>query len=194
MSRGGSAVAMASSWQPIQGGVTAPNGFQAAGIVAGLKPSGKPDLALVLAPVTAVCAGTFTTSVVRAACVDLCRDRLASTAGQARAVLINSGQANACTGDRGLVDSQRATQVLADQLGVDAESVLICSTGVIGVPIPMPTLLAGLAPLVEALDDAGVMRRPTPSSPPIWWTSRWRLNWNWRGAGCASEGWPKARE
>ena len=81
-----------------------------------------------LAPEAAVCAGTFTTSVVRAACVDLCRDRLVSTAGQARAVLINSGQANACTGDRGLVDSQRATQVLADQLGVDAESVLICST------------------------------------------------------------------
>ena len=69
MSRGGSAVAMASSWQPIQGGVTAPHGFQAAGIVAGLKPSGKPDLALVLAPEAAVCAGTFTTSVVRAACV-----------------------------------------------------------------------------------------------------------------------------
>ena len=70
-------------------------------------------------------------------------------------MLINSGQANACTGDRGLVDSQRATQVLADQLGVDAESVLICSTGVIGVPIPMTTLLAGLAPLVEALDNGG---------------------------------------
>ena len=155
MSRGGSVVAMASSWQLIQGGVTAPHGFQAAGIVAGLKSSGKPDLALLLAPVAAVCAGTFTTSVVRAACVDLCRDRLVSLGGQARAVLINSGQANACTGDRGLVDSQRATQVLADQLGVDAESVLICSTGVIGVPIPMKTLLDGLAPLVEALDDAG---------------------------------------
>ena len=146
---------MASFWQPIQGGVTAPEGFQAAGIVAGLKPSGKPDLALLLAPEAAVCAGTFTTSVVRAACVDLCRDRLSSNGGQARAVLINSGQANACTGGRGLVDSQRATQVLADQLGVDAESVLICSTGVIGVPIPMTTLLAGLAPLVETLDDAG---------------------------------------
>ena len=78
-----------------QGGVTAPNGFQAAGIVAGLKPSGKPDLALLLAPEAAVCAGTFTTSVVRAACVDLCCDRLVSTGGQARAVLINSGQANA---------------------------------------------------------------------------------------------------
>ena len=152
---GVSAVAMASSWQPIQGGVTAPDGFQAAGISAGLKPSGKPDLALLLAPDGAVCAGTFTTSVVRAACVDLCRDRLSSGAGQARAVLINSGQANACTGDRGLVDSARATQALADHLGLDSESVLICSTGVIGVPIPMTTLLAGLDPLVQALDVDG---------------------------------------
>ena len=73
---------MASSWQPIHGGVTAPNGFQAAGIVAGLKPSRKPDLALMLAPEAAVCAGTFTTSVVRAACVDLCRDRLPAKAAR----------------------------------------------------------------------------------------------------------------
>ena len=146
---------MAVCWTAVEGGVTAPQGFQAAGITAGLKASGKPDLALLVAPETAVCAGTFTTSVVRAACVDLCRDRLSSNGGQARAVLINSGQANACTGDRGLLDSQRATQVLADHLGVDAEAVLICSTGVIGVPIPMTTLLAGLAPLVETLDATG---------------------------------------
>ena len=70
-------------------------------------------------------------------------------------MLINSGQANACTGDRGLIDSQGATQALADQLGVEAEAVLICSTGVIGVPIPMPTLLAGLDPLVSALSATG---------------------------------------
>ena len=75
--------------------------------------------------------------------------------GQARAVLINSGQANACTGDRGLIDSQRATQVLADRLGLNAEAVLICSTGVIGVPIPMEVLLVGLDPLVEALNAEG---------------------------------------
>ena len=155
VSRGVSAVAMASCWQPIQGGVTAPDGFQAAGVVAGLKPSGKSDLAMLLAPASAVCAGTFTTSVVRAACVDLCSDRLSTSGGQARAVLINSGQANACTGDRGLLDSRRATQVLADHLGLDPESVLICSTGVIGVPIPMPTLLTGLGLLVDALDEDG---------------------------------------
>ena len=155
VSRGLLAVAMAMSWQSIQGGVTAPDGFEAAGIVAGLKPSGRRDLAMLLAPASAVCAGTFTRSVVRAACVDLCRDRLSSSGGRARAVLINSGQANACTGDRGLVDSQRATQVLADHVGLDPESVLICSTGVIGVPIPMPTLLAGLGPLIDALGEDG---------------------------------------
>ena len=155
VSRGLLAVAMAMSWQSIQGGVTAPDGFEAAGIVAGLKPSGRRDLAMLLAPALAVCAGTFTRSVVRAACVDLCSDRLSSSGGRARAVLINSGQANACTGDRGLVDSQRATQVLADHLGLDPESVLICSTGVIGVPILMPTLLAGLGPLIDALGEDG---------------------------------------
>ena len=146
---------MQSPWQMVSGGVTSPQGFQASGIAAGLKPSGKLDMALLLAPEQAVCAGTFTTSVVRAACVDLCAERLAANGGKARAVLINSGQANACTGDRGLIDSQRATQALADQLGLDAEALLICSTGVIGVPIPMPKLLAGLDPLVAALSATG---------------------------------------
>ncbi len=147
--------ALASLWRPISGGLTAPLGFQAAGITAGLKDSGKPDLALLLAPEGAVCAGTFTTSLVRAACVDLCADRLKAAGGIARAVLTNSGQANACTGDRGMQDSLQSTKRLAEQLGLPVEQVLICSTGVIGVPIPMDTLLAGLNPLVEALDDQG---------------------------------------
>ena len=146
---------MSSIWKPVPGGVTAPQGFTAAGWAAGLKPSGKPDLALLLAPEGAVCGGAFTRSVVRAACVDLCAQRLEASGGRIRAVLINSGQANACTGDRGLIDSQRATAAAADRLGLDEESVLICSTGVIGVPIPMPTLLAGLDPLVGALASSG---------------------------------------
>ena len=146
---------MHSSWKPVSGGVTAPQGFRAAGLAVGLKPSGKPDLALLLAPKGAVCGGAFTTSVVRAACVDLCSERLESSGGRVRAALINSGQANACTGDRGLIDSQRATAALADRLGLDVEEVLICSTGVIGVSIPMPTLLAGLDPLTIALADHG---------------------------------------
>ena len=146
---------MSSIWKPVPGGVTAPQGFTAAGWAAGLKPSGNPDLALLLAPEGAVCGGAFTRSVVRAACVDLCAQRLEASGGRMRAVLINSGQANACTGDRGLIDSQRATAAAADRLGLDEESVLICSTGVIGVPIPMPTLLAGLDPLVGALASSG---------------------------------------
>ncbi len=149
-------VAVADSpWRRCTGGVTAANGFQAGGISAGLKASGRPDLAVVVAPEQAVCAGCFTTSCVRAACVDLCSERLQQTAGHARAVLINSGQANACTGDRGLVDSLRITRVLADELGCSEELVLICSTGVIGVPIPMPTLLAGMQPLFADLSEDG---------------------------------------
>ncbi len=145
----------ASAWRPVEGGITAPRGFLAAGVTAGLKPSGNPDLSLVVAPAGAVCAGSFTTNRVRAACVDLCAERLAATGGHARALLTNSGQANACTGERGRLDSLRATAALADRLGLAEQEVLICSTGVIGVPIPMDTLLAGLGPLVEALGPHG---------------------------------------
>lgn len=146
---------MSHPWFSCSGGVTAPHGFKAAGITAGLKASGRPDLALLLAPLGAVCAGTFTATVVRAACVDLCAERLKASGGRARAVLINSGQANACTGERGLADSLLATGALAERLGLPPEEILICSTGVIGVPIPMPTLLAGLQPLVAALSQEG---------------------------------------
>ena len=147
--------AMTNTWLPIPGGLTAPAGFLAAGITAGLKPSGNPDLSLLLAPEGAVCAGSFTTSLVRAACVDLCAERLAASGGRARAVLTNSGQANACTGERGLADSLAATAALAQRLDLAAEEVLICSTGVIGVPIPIDTLIAGLEPLVAALASDG---------------------------------------
>ena len=149
------AIHVSDPWAPIPGGITAPQGFRAAGITAGLKPSGNADLALVLAPEGAVCAGTFTTSLMRAACVDLCAQRLRASGGQARAVLTNAGQANACTGERGLADSLRATAALAGRLDLEPEEVLICSTGVIGLPIPIDTLEAGLDPLVAALGPQG---------------------------------------
>ena len=142
-------------WSPISGGITAPNGFQAAGLTAGLKPSRKADFSLLLAPEGSVCAGTFTTSVVRASCVDLCADRLQAASGRVRAVVTNSGQANACTGDRGLVDSMRITEAVADRLGLSADQVLICSTGVIGVPIVIDPLLAAVDPLVSGLGPDG---------------------------------------
>ncbi len=142
-----------SLWTPHKGGIAAPLGFSASGISAGLKASGKPDLALVLAPCGAVCAGTFTQSVVRAACVDLCINRLKNTSGQARAVVINSGQANACTGERGLTDSLQITNTLAHRLNLMPEEVLVCSTGVIGQVIPIDKLINGLEPLVQSLDQ-----------------------------------------
>ena len=142
-------------WSPIPGGITAPTGFKSAGLSAVLKPSRTADLSLLLAPDDAVCAGTFTTSVVRAACVDLCADRLQVASGRVRAVVTNSGQANACTGDRGLVDSLRITQAVADRLGFSQDEVLICSTGVIGVPIAIDPLLAAVDPLVSALAPDG---------------------------------------
>ncbi len=144
-----------SLWSPISGGITTPKGFKASGIKAGLKPSGKTDLALLLAPEGAVCAGAFTKSLVRASCIDLCKERLKATTGKIRAVLINSGQANACTGERGLLDNLSATKVLADHLELETNQVLICSTGVIGEPIPMKNLLANLTPLVQGLSETG---------------------------------------
>ena len=120
-----------------------------------MKGSSKPDLALLLAPKGSVCAGTFTKSLVRAACIDLCIERLKSKMGKVRAVLINSGQANACTGERGIQDSLTATKSIADLLGLHVQEVLICSTGVIGTPIPIDKLLAGLPILIESLSDEG---------------------------------------
>ena len=141
-----------SAWSRISGGITTPDGFLAAGISAGLKPSGKKDLALLYAPDGACCSGTFTQSVTRAYCVDLCIDRLKASEGKIRAVVINSGQANACTGTRGKTDSEIITYELAQRLGLSNEEVLICSTGVIGEPIPVEKVNNHLDQLVNSLD------------------------------------------
>ena len=147
---------MASSiWSPISGGITAPKGFKASGIRAGLKTSDSPDLALLLAPQGAVCAGTFTQSLVRASCVELCIERLQSNISSVRAVLVNSGHANACTGDRGLIDSLKATKAVSDQLGLSPGEILMCSTGVIGIPIPIDNLLNSIEVLIEQLSEEG---------------------------------------
>ena len=137
-------------WQIIEGGVTAPKGFQAAGITAGLKPSGAPDLALIYSECDAIAAGVFTTSHVRAACVDYCRQRLESRSSS-RAILVNAGQANACTGNQGWVDTVDSAETLAAALNISADAVLIASTGVIGQRIKMDQLKAGIPNLVQAL-------------------------------------------
>lgn len=141
-------------WQVISGGVTAPKGFEAAGIAAGLKPSGQPDLALILSQTDAIAAGVFTTSQVRAACVDYCRQRLQKKAC-ARAILCNAGQANAATGEQGWQDALETAQLLADRLKIAPELVLLASTGVIGQRMRMDAFRAGIPKLVAAASPTG---------------------------------------
>lgn len=141
-------------WQEISGGVTAPRGYRAAGIVAGLKPSGLPDLALIVSEVDAIAAGVFTTSQVRAACVDYCRQRLEAKAS-ARAILCNAGQANAATGAQGWADALESAQLLGEALNIPPESVLLASTGVIGHRIKMEALRAGIPRVVAEASETG---------------------------------------
>ncbi|MBF2087649.1 MAG: bifunctional ornithine acetyltransferase/N-acetylglutamate synthase [Synechococcales cyanobacterium K44_A2020_017] len=142
------------AWQVISGGVTAPKGYRASGIVAGMKPSGLPDLALIVSDVEAIAAGVFTTSYVRAACVDYCRQRLEAKAA-ARAILCNSGQANAGTGSQGWDDAIASAQAAAQALGCEADAVLLASTGVIGQRIKMEQLQAGVPKVVAQLSETG---------------------------------------
>ena len=123
------------------------------GIKAGLKESNKKDLALIVAPQDSICSGVFTQSIVRAPCVEICRQRINKSSGLIRAILINSGQANACNGDIGMRDSLAATKALSMELGINEEQILNCSTGVIGVPIPMNKLLNNIPLLVKSLND-----------------------------------------
>jgi glutamate N-acetyltransferase / amino-acid N-acetyltransferase len=141
-------------WHEISGGVTAPRGFRAAGITAGLKASGLPDLAIILSDVDAIAAGVFTTSQVRAACVEYCRQQLAAKSS-ARAILCNSGQANAATGEQGWADAVTSANALANHLNIAPEAVLLASTGVIGQRIKMDALIAGIPSLVAAANHEG---------------------------------------
>ena len=141
-------------WQEITGGITAPKGFKATGIAAGLKPSGSPDLALIFSETEAIAAGVFTTSQVRAACVDYCRQRLQQKAS-AKAILCNAGQANAATGEQGWQDARESAELLGKSLNISPEAILLASTGVIGQRIKMEALRAGIPQLVATLSETG---------------------------------------
>jgi glutamate N-acetyltransferase/amino-acid N-acetyltransferase len=133
--------------------VTHPRGFRAAGVAAGMKPSGSPDLALLLGDPGTTAAGVFTTNTVIAAPVVLSRKHLA--AGGGRGVLVNSGQANAATGPRGDEDAAAAVAAAAEALGLAATDLLACSTGVIGEPLHLDRLLGALPSLASALERDG---------------------------------------
>jgi len=138
-------------------GVTSPKGFVAAGVACGIKASGDPDLALVATadgtPVAA--AGVFTSNKATAAPVLVSRDHLAATGGRAAAVVLNSGNANACTGGPGRADAERTCALVGEHLGTDGTSILVCSTGLIGIPLPMDAVEAGVPKLTAALGPDG---------------------------------------
>jgi len=132
--------------------VTAAAGFRAAGVTAGLKPSGNPDLALVVndGPQHAA-AAVFTSNRVVGAPVLWSRQCIKD--GLARAIVLNSGGANVCTGAQGFQDTHATAEAVADELGIGPIDVLVASTGVIGVRLPRETLLAGVPGVVAALHD-----------------------------------------
>lgn len=133
-----------------EGGVTAPAGFLAAGVSAGLKKSGKRDVCVLAAESACPAAGVFTTSTTAAPPVLVSREHLAG--GMLRAVAINAGNANACTGVSGMEAARDMAQAAAAKLGCSAREVAVCSTGVIGVPLPVDLVTAGIYEAVSLLD------------------------------------------
>lgn len=128
-------------------------GFLFSGVSAGIKKDGKRDLGLIYSEVPAQVAGLFTTNTIQAAPVILDRERIKS--GLCQAIVINSGNANACTGKKGLRDAQRICSIVAKYLGIDEDLVLISSTGVIGVPLPINKIEKEIPKLVEDLSPDG---------------------------------------
>ena len=135
--------------------VTAARGFVASGIAAGIRPSGKADIAVVRSTEPAVGGAMFSRNRVQAACLLVDREHL--SVAEPQAVVINSGVANSATGGGGLADARATAAAAGDLLGLPAEQVLVLSTGVIGVRLPMPKIHAGLAAAVSVLSpDGGV--------------------------------------
>jgi glutamate N-acetyltransferase/amino-acid N-acetyltransferase len=139
----------------VEGSVSAPQGFRAAGIACGIKKNGNPDLALIVSDVPASAAAVFTTNKAQAAPVLVSRARLAASNGRARAVAINSGCANACTGPDGMQTAEAMADATARAAGAERNEVLVASTGVIGVALPRQTLLAGITTAFAGLTHTG---------------------------------------
>ena len=148
------------SFHSIDGSIVAPQGFLTAGLFCDVKRLGtgkgsnkgqKRDLAVIVSEVPATAAGMFTTNQICAAPVKVCVDHIAD--GKAQAVVINSGNANACTGPRGLKDAREMAALLAEELLLQPEDVLVGSTGRIGLELPMPNIRAGIRQIVKELDD-----------------------------------------
>ncbi len=145
--------------QEIKGGVTSAKGFLAAGVAAGIKYQNRKDMAMIYSKVPCQTAGTYTTNVVKAACV-LWDKKITDHSPSGQAVVINSGIANACTGKQGMDCCEQTAGAVSKALGIPKEAVLIASTGVIGMQLPVEKITAGVEKLSGVLSDtpeAGTM-------------------------------------
>lgn len=139
-------------YSKINGGITAAQGYKAAGVHAGIKHKSL-DFALLYSDKVSCVAGVFTTNKIKGAPVKLCQKLISG--GKAQAVVINSGNANACNGEQGMLDAVRMGVVTAEELRIDKSLVLVCSTGTIGVPMPMEKIENGIKQAVSSLDSHG---------------------------------------
>jgi glutamate N-acetyltransferase/amino-acid N-acetyltransferase len=139
----------------VEGGVSAPAGFRAAGVACGIKKSGALDVALIVSDTPAAAAAVFTTNKAQAAPVLVAKARLAASGGRARVVAINSGCANACTGPEGTATAEAMADAAANAAGAAPDQALIASTGVIGVALDRERVLAGIGAAAAALARDG---------------------------------------
>lgn len=143
------------------GYITTPEGFLAAGVACGIKASGRKDLALIVSELPCVAAATFTTNKVKAAHIVVCRENLRPQKATVRAIVVNSGNANCCTGKQGVEDARQMCEWTARELSaqrhlnIQPHEVLVASTGVIGVPLPMDKVKQGITMAVAHLSRQG---------------------------------------
>ena len=137
----------------IDGGITAVPGLKATGVHGGLKPNNEKDVALIVAEAPAVAAGVFTKNRVCAPVVLVCRENLSDNTAQA--IVVNSKNANACTGEVGMKNARQMTATVGEVLGIDPNLVLVASTGVIGQQLPMDKISNGIHLAAEALEPDG---------------------------------------
>jgi glutamate N-acetyltransferase / amino-acid N-acetyltransferase len=140
-------------FQWLEGGITAVPGILAAGITAGIKPSGKKDLALIYSSSPARAAAVFTTNQVKGAPVLVSQEHVKGR--QVQAIVASSGCSNVCTGEQGIRDAREMTKIVGEHLRIPAQRVLIAATGVIGQPMPMDKVRPSLPKLVKALSPQG---------------------------------------
>lgn len=137
----------------LDGGISDIQGFKSTGIHSGLKVE-KKDLSIIFSQVDAVAAGVLTNNKVKAAPVIVTKEHLTSTGGHCRAIIANSANANACTGEIGIENAKEMAKLTAKELNIDEKEVMVASTGIIGVQLPMDKVSAGIKEICEKLEDS----------------------------------------